>query len=368
MERTPLHDLHLQLGATMVDFAGYEMPLHYPLGIKREHLHCRQQAALFDVSHMGVFKLSGQNKAQALERLTPANLTKLAQGRQKYALLTNEKGGVIDDLMISHLEDALWLVVNAACKEKDFNHLQQHLPDSVVLEAQQDFALLALQGPKAVEVLAKLNSQVATMSFMDVGQFDLLSVPCMISRSGYTGEDGFEILMPAQSAKDIALAITENPTVQWAGLGARNSLRLEAGLCLYGNELDEHHSPIEAKLRWTVRSQDQIQSNDFLGAENILKQMQLGTAKTRVGLVGENRVPVRDGSLLFLNSDDTTNNTEIGVVTSGTFSPSLEKPIAMAWLNAEFGKLDQQVFALVRGKLQPMRVTKLPFVAHRYQR
>lgn len=250
---TPLHALHIEVGAKMVPFAGYDMPVQYPLGVKKEHLHTRDAAGLFDVSHMGQLRLHGEGAAAFLESLVPVDIIDLAQGKQRYAFFTNEQGGIMDDLMVANLGDHLFVVVNAACKEQDINHLQAHIPSDVELEVIDDRALLAIQGPKAAEVLARFQPAVAEMLFMDVQKLELLGEECIISRSGYTGEDGYEISVPADKAEALARALTAEQEVEWIGLGARDSLRLECGLCLYGHDLDQTTTPVEASLLWEFR-------------------------------------------------------------------------------------------------------------------
>lgn len=313
--KTPLHALHVEVGAKMVPFAGYDMPVQYPLGVKKEHLHTRDAAGLFDVSHMGQLRLIGDGAAAFLETLVPVDIVDLGAGKQRYAFFTNEQGGIMDDLMVANLGDHLFVVVNAACKEQDIAHLQAHLPSGVELEIIDDRALLAIQGPKAAEVLARFAPEVAEMLFMDVRKVELLGVECIVSRSGYTGEDGYEISVPADKAEELARKLTGEEEVEWIGLGARDSLRLECGLCLYGHDLDTTTTPVEASLLWgiqKVRRADGERAGGFPGADIILKQIETkDVARKRIGLVGQTKAPVREGAELF----DADGN-KIGVVTS----------------------------------------------------
>lgn len=364
---TPLHALHIEVGAKMVPFAGYDMPVQYPLGVKKEHLHTRDAAGLFDVSHMGQLRVHGEGAAAFLESLVPIDIIDLAQGKQRYAFFTNEQGGIMDDLMVANLGDHLFVVVNAACKEQDINHLQAHIPSDVELEVIDDRALLAIQGPKAAEVLARFQPAVAEMLFMDVQKLELLGEECIISRSGYTGEDGYEISVPADKAEALARALTAEQEVEWIGLGARDSLRLECGLCLYGHDLDQTTTPVEASLLWgiqKVRRTGGEREGGFPGADIILKQIESkDVSRKRVGLVGLTKAPVREGAELF----DADGN-KVGVVTSGTAGPSAGKPVSMAYLRADLTEIGTEVFAEVRGKLLPMAVEKMPFVPQRYYR
>lgn len=364
---TPLNNLHKEMGAKMVPFAGYEMPVQYALGVRKEHLHCRDAAGLFDVSHMGQLRLKGQNAAQALEALVPVDIVDLPANKQRYAFFTNEKGGILDDLMVTNFGDHLFLVVNAACKDQDIKHLQDNLPADVELEVIEDRALLAIQGPKAVQVLAELNPVVQEMLFMDAQKIELLGVECYVSRSGYTGEDGFEISVPAAQAEQLAKTLLADELVEWVGLGARDSLRLECGLCLYGHDLDETTTPVEGSLLWgisKVRRTDGERAGGFPGSDIILEQIQTKAIKRkRVGLIGLSKAPVREGCKLFDSEDN-----EIGVVTSGTFGPSKGAPVSMAYVSSEFSSIDTEIFAEVRGKKLPMKVEKMPFVPQRYYR
>ncbi|WP_028865461.1 glycine cleavage system aminomethyltransferase GcvT [Psychromonas aquimarina] len=364
---TPLHLLHIEAGAKMVPFAGYDMPVQYELGVRKEHLHCRAQAGLFDVSHMGQLRLHGENAAAAVEALVPVDIIDLPAGKQRYAFFTNEQGGINDDLMVTNFGDHLFVVVNAACKEQDIKHLQDNLPEDVELEIIEDRALLALQGPQAAEVLARLNPLVSDMVFMDAQKIELAGTECYVSRSGYTGEDGYEISVAADAAQLLARQLLANSEVEWIGLGARDSLRLECGLCLYGHDLDPTTTPVEASLLWgisPVRRTAGERAGGFPGADLILEQIRTKEiARKRVGLIGLSKAPVREGSRLF----DAENN-EIGIVTSGTFGPSKGVPVAMAYVHTDFAALGSEVFADVRGKKLPMTVEKMPFVPQRYYR
>lgn len=368
LKRSPLHDLHLELGARMTPFAGYEMPVQYPMGVRQEHLHTRAQAGLFDVSHMGQLWLSGADAEAALEQLMPSDLAALPVGRQQYGLLTLPSGGVLDDLMISRQEGGFFLVVNAARKAEDVAHIQAYLPASVVLEQWTDRALLALQGPAAEAVLLETVPALAQMSFMDTLHTSIDGVDAWISRSGYTGEDGFEISVPAGQAEALVRQWLRDPRVAPIGLGARDSLRLEAGLCLYGHELNEQTTPVMAQLQWAIaksRRAEGARAGGFLGAEVMLEQLAVpGTlTRRRVGLVGQTRAPVREGTALFDATGDC-----IGEVTSGTFAPSVEQSIAQAYVQPEFATIGTEVWAEVRGKRLLMQVCKLPFQPTRYRR
>lgn len=364
---TPLHALHVEVGPKMVPFAGYDMPVQYALGVKKEHLHTREAAGLFDVSHMGQLRLHGEGAAAALETLVPVDVVDLAEGKQRYAFFTNEQGGILDDLMVANLGDHLFVVVNAACKDQDINHLQAHLPSGVELEIIDDRALLALQGPKAAEVLARLQPAVADMLFMDIQQVQIDGIDCIVSRSGYTGEDGYEISVPADQAEALARTLTAFEEVEWIGLGARDSLRLECGLCLYGHDLDETTTPVEASLLWAiqpVRRTGGAREGGFPGADIILSQIATkDVSRKRVGLVGQTKAPVREGTELF-----DADGAKIGLVTSGTAGPTAGIPVSMAYVRADLAAIGTEVFAEVRGKMLPMLVEKMPFVPQRYYR
>ncbi len=364
---TPLHQVHIDAGAKMVPFAGYDMPVQYPLGVKKEHLHTRDAAGLFDVSHMGQLRLKGEGAAAMLEALVPVDIIDLPVGKQRYAFFTNAQGGIMDDLMVANLGDHLFVVVNAACKAQDIAHLQANLAAGVELEVIDDRALLAIQGPKAAEVLARIEPQVAEMLFMDVKLLELDGVECIVSRSGYTGEDGYEISVAADKAVALAQKLTDFTEVEWIGLGARDSLRLECGLCLYGHDLDTTTTPVEASLLWGIskaRRADGERAGGFPGADIILQQIETKVvSRKRVGLVGQTKAPVREGCKLYDGADN-----EIGIVTSGTAGPTAGKPVSMAYIATEFAAIGSEVFADVRGKKLPMSVEKMPFVPQRYYR
>ena len=366
--QTPLHALHLELGARMVPFAGYDMPVQYPLGVMKEHQHTREQAGLFDVSHMGQIRLIGADAAKALETLVPVDIIDLPVGMQRYAMFTNEQGGILDDLMVANLgNNELFLVVNAACKDQDLAHLRKHLSAHCQIQPLfEERALLALQGPAAVNVLQRLAPEVAKMTFMQFAPVTLRGADCYVSRSGYTGEDGFEISVPADRAEELARRLLAEPEVQAIGLGARDSLRLEAGLCLYGHDMNDSTTPIEASLLWAIskaRRADGLRPGGFPGAESIFAQQQNGVARKRVGLLPQERTPVREGAEI-VDADGTV----IGTVCSGGFGPTLGAPLAMAYLDIAFTPVDSEVWAIVRGKRVPMKVSKMPFVAQRYYR
>lgn len=372
LKQTPLHALHLSLGAKMVPFAGYDMPVQYPAGIMKEHLQTRAAAGLFDVSHMGQVFIRAESgnvteAALALEKLVPVDILGLKPGRQRYGFFTNDDGGILDDLMIANRGDHLFVVVNAACKTADLAHMRANLVgcDVALLE---DRALLALQGPRAEAVLAELWPDVAAMKFMDVRDAVLLDVTCIISRSGYSGEDGFEISVPADKAEAIAKALLEHPDCQPVGLGARDSLRLEAGLCLYGNDIDTTTTPVEASLEWAIqkaRKPGGDREAGFPGASRILDELSNGAARRRVGLKPEGKAPVRAPAKLFGDADGAT---ELGKVTSGTFGPTVEGPVAMGYLPVSHSAPGTRVFAEVRGKYLPLTVATLPFITPTYKR
>jgi aminomethyltransferase len=372
LKQTPLYALHVARGAKMVPFAGYQMPVQYSAGVMKEHLHTRSHAGLFDVSHMGQIALhakSGkiEDAARALERLVPQDILGVAPGRQRYAQFTNDAGGILDDLMVANFGSHLFLVVNAACKAEDEAHLRAHLSDACIIAPLPDRALLALQGPKAESMLAKFCADAPAMRFMDAGPRRVDGIDCFVSRSGYTGEDGFEISVPADRAAALAAALLDNGDVLPIGLGARDSLRLEAGLCLYGHDIDTTTTPIEAGLAWSIqRSRRDVgkRPGGFLGADVILNQFG-GVSRCRVGLRPEGRAPVREGAKLF--ADDTSPDA-IGVVTSGGFGPSVNAPVAMGYVPATHPADGTRLFAEVRGQRLAVRVKDLPFVPHNYKR
>ncbi|CAN5351205.1 glycine cleavage system aminomethyltransferase GcvT [soil metagenome] len=371
--QTPLHALHVARGGKMVPFAGYDMPVQYALGVLREHLHTRAAAGLFDVSHMGQIELrpkSGkvEDAALALEKLVPQDILSLPRGRQRYAQFTNEAGGILDDLMVANFGDHLFLVVNAACKQADEAHLRAHLPDLCEIVPLPDRALIALQGPKAEAVLAKFCPQAASMRFMDAGPFMVDGIACFVSRSGYTGEDGFEISVPADQAEALATKLLDDSEVQLIGLGARDSLRLEGGLCLYGHDIDTTTTPVEGALEWSVqkvRRTDGGRAGGFPGADAILAQFDHGAGRRRVGLQPDGRAPVREGAALFA---DATSSEPIGAVTSGGFGPSAAAPVAMGYVPTSLSAVGTLVFAELRGQRLPLRVAALPFIPASYKR
>lgn len=364
--QTALHDLHVEFGAKMVPFAGYNMPVQYPMGIVKEHLHTRDSAGLFDVSHMGQLRLKGENAAMALEKLVPVDIVDLGEMKQRYALFTNDKGGVMDDLMVTNMGDHLFVVVNAACKEQDINHIKQHIGDDCDIEILEDRALLALQGPEAGEVMARLAPESKNLVFMTAANLDIDGIDCLVTRSGYSGEDGFEISVHNDDAMQLARTLLAQAEVEPVGLGARDSLRLEAGLCLYGHDLDSQTTPVESSLLWALSKSRRINGErpgGYPGADIIMSQIVEGVERKRVGLKPQGRMPVREGAQL-LDSDDN----EIGHISSGGYGPSVEGPVAMGYVNTQFATPDTQLFALVRGKQVPVTVVKLPFVQQRYYR
>ena len=373
LKTTPLHGLHVDRGGKMVPFAGYDMPVQFSPGVLREHLHTRHSAGLFDVSHMGQIALrakSGkvEDAATALERLVPQDILSVAPGRQRYAQFTNQAGGILDDLMVANFSSHLFLVVNAACKVDDEAHLRAHLSDSCIIEALPDRALIALQGPKAESVLARLCPEVSAMRFMDTGPRLVDGIDCFVSRSGYTGEDGFEISVPAGQAEALAKTLLASEDVLPIGLGARDSLRLEAGLCLYGHDIDTSTTPVEGALEWSIQKSRRhagARAGGFPGADKILDQLDQGAPRRRVGLRPEGRAPVREGAALFA---DETSSEQIGRITSGGFGPSLNAPVAMGYLPVSHAAMDSLVFAELRGARLPLRVAATPFVPNTYKR
>ncbi len=381
LKRVPLHDLHVARGGKMVPFAGYDMPVQYAAGVLKEHLHTRSRAGLFDVSHMGQIALrpkSGRvdDAAKALERLVPQDILGIAPGRQRYALFTSDAGGILDDLMVANFGDHLFLVVNAACKAQDEAHLRKHLSGDCDIEPLIDRALIALQGPKAEGVLAHFAPTVASMTFMDAGPQTITvngnALACFVSRSGYTGEDGFEISVPAGDAELLTTALLDHPDVLPIGLGARDSLRLEAGLCLYGHDIDETTTPVEAALEWSIqkiRRSGGERAGGFPGADIILSQLQTGASRRRVGLRPEGRAPVRENAPLFADASSTA---QIGKITSGGFGPSLNAPVAMGYLPKPQSPgakgVAEMSFAEVRGQKLLLKLSAMPFVANTYKR
>lgn len=364
---TPLHDMHVALGAKMVPFAGYAMPVQYKLGVMKEHVHTRSKAGLFDVSHMGQVKVSGAGAARALERLIPVDIEGLEENRQRYGYFTNDAGGIMDDLMLANRGGHIFVVVNAACKEADIAHMQANLTD-VQVEPVTDRALLALQGPSAEAVLSALNPAAVQMRFMDVATLDLNGAECWVSRSGYTGEDGYEISVPNDAAVALAEDLLAHDDVEPIGLGARDSLRLEGGLCLYGHDIDTQTTPVEAALTWAiqkVRRAGGARAGGYPGADIIAAQMESGTARKRVGLQPEGRAPMREGVVLFAGAEG---GAPIGAITSGGFGPTVQAPVAMGYVSAEHAGLGTQIYGELRGKRLPLTVAKLPFAAANFKR
>jgi aminomethyltransferase len=364
LKQTPLHALHLELGGKMVPFAGYDMPVQYPAGILKEHLHTRENAGLFDVSHMGQAFLSGADPARALERLTPADVIGLNAGTQRYGLLLSEQGTIKDDFMFTKLvgEAPLYLVVNAGTKDGDFAYIADKLKGVAALEPRADRALLALQGPAAGAVLERHAPDTAKLTFMKVIRCTVAGAPAIVSRSGYTGEDGFEISIEAIHAERVARALLGEAEVLPIGLGARDSLRLEAGLCLYGHDIDESTDPVEANLVWSIAKRRKL-DKDFLAADRIMDRLFNGTARKRVGFRPDGRAPAREGSEIADKAGKI-----IGKITSGGFGPSLNAPIAMGYVDSAFSTDGTEVDLIVRGKPLPARVAPMPFVPHRYRR
>jgi aminomethyltransferase len=373
LKRTGLYDLHLALGAKIVPFAGYEMPVQYPMGVLKEHLHTRGNAGLFDVSHMGQVILrppSGnvEDAARALEALVPVDILGLKEGRQRYALFTNAAGGILDDLMVANRGDHLFVVVNAGRKEADLAHLRAHLPSDVAVDHVEDRLLLALQGPAAEEALAAFAPAVRDMRFMDVAILPSDFGDLWVSRSGYSGEDGFEISVPLAQGRAFAEALLAQPGVAPIGLGARDSLRLEAGLCLYGSDLDETTTPVEAALDWAiqkVRRRGGAREGGFPGADRILTELEESPARLRVGLLPEGRAPMRAGTELFA---DETGGAPVGHVTSGAFGPSIDRPMSMGYVAAAHAAPGTRLFGEVRGKRLPAIITPMPFHPTTYKR
>jgi len=362
---TPLHDLHLETGARMVPFAGYSMPVQFE-GVKAEHMHTRSSAGLFDVSHMGQILVEGPEAVQQLEKLIPADLQDLPINKQRYGVLTNTSGGILDDLMICRWDEQLfYLVVNAACKATDLAWLEANL-EGVDITVLEDRALLALQGPASEEIMAALAADVSSLSFMQGTQASILDAQCYITRSGYTGEDGFEISIPADKANDLARALLANYDIKPVGLGARDTLRLEAGLCLYGHDINSETTPISAGLEWSIskaRRTGGARQGGFPGADIILEQMEKGTKQKRAGLKGEGKAPVREGAEL-VNCE----GQPVGSVTSGGFAPSLNGPVAMGYVDSPLAEPGTSLLAMVRGKPLPVTVTPLPFIQTGYKR
>ncbi len=372
LKRTQLYDLHLANSARMVPYAGYEMPVQYPAGVLKEHLQTRAAAGLFDISHMGQIVVRPRSRniadaAIALERLVPVDVLGLAPGRQRYAFFTNENGGIIDDLMIAHRDDHFLLIVNAACKDGDEAHLRTQLADICAIEP-LDRALIALQGPMAERALAGIASRTTDMRFMDVREVDILGADCVAMRSGYTGEDGYEISVPSTHVEAIASALLEDEGVALIGLGARDSLRLEAGLCLHGADITDTTTPVEAKLLWGIQSSRRrggLREAGFPGADIILQQLDSGPSRCRVGFLPTGRAPVRAGAELYASENAPT---PIGRITSGGFGPTLNRPVAMGYVSIELTEPGTAIFADVRNQRLPMTVAPLPFVPSKFKR
>ena len=362
LKRTPLHSLHEALGARFVPFAGWEMPVQYPSGILAEHLHTRAQAGLFDVSHMGQVRLAGAGAAAAFERLVPGDIRGLAPMRLRYTLLLNEAGGILDDLIATRREDGLFLVVNAARREADLAHLRDSLAGLVPIEPLDDRALMALQGPAAAAVLARFVAGIAELAFMAAAEATLLGQPALITRSGYTGEDGFEISLPAAAAAGFAERLLAEPEVRPVGLGARDSLRLEAGLCLYGHDIDETTTPVAADLAWTVAKRRRAEGG-FPGAAIVLRELAEGPRKRRVGIRPAGPAPAREGAVITASD-----GAPIGRVTSGGYGPSVGGPIAMGTVETAHAAAGTGLSLVVRGTPRPAHVVALPFVpAHTHR-
>jgi aminomethyltransferase len=357
LNQTALYNLHLELGAKMVPFAGYLMPVQYRKGTLHEHLHCRSHAGFFDISHMGQCLILGDDTVDELGRLIPGDITELKCGELKYTLLTNEGGGIIDDIIITRIESGLRIVVNAACKEKDFNYLSSHLSEWCNFKELKDQALLALQGPAAATIMQKLSPQAAELSFMQSCESDIGGMACYISRCGYTGEDGFEISVSNECVEQLARLLLSEGDVEAIGLAARDTLRLEAGLCLYGHEISESISPVEAGLSWLFKKS----CKPFPGAEKILAQLKQGPERIRAGLLVDSKIPAREGLDIY-NSEGAA----VGHVTSGSFSPSLNRPIAMALLDCNVANLGNTLYVKVREHRIQVTVTSLPFIPHSY--
>ena len=360
LKTTPLDALHRALGAKMVPFAGYAMPLHYATGILREHLHVRSGAGLFDVSHMGQLRILGDERIAALERLVPGDIAALPIGRVRYTMLTNDKGGILDDLMVAKREGALALVVNAATKEGDIAHIAESLPQGVALALEPDRALLALQGPNAAAVLARFIPEIDRLPFMAEASAELAGAKITLTRSGYTGEDGFELSISADRAEDVARLLLDEPEVLPIGLGARDSLRLEAGLCLYGHDIDETTTPIEADLVWTISKRRRAEGG-FPGDAIVKSQIANGPARKRVGILPDGKAPAREGTEI-----QDVSGRAAGRITSGGFGPSTDGPVAMGYLETALAAPGTPLQLIVRGKSLPARVAPMPFVPHRY--
>ncbi|MDE0391904.1 MAG: glycine cleavage system aminomethyltransferase GcvT [Rhodospirillales bacterium] len=362
LARTPLHDEHRALGATLVGFAGYEMPVRYAAGIMAEHTHTRAAAGLFDVSHMGQLRLTGSGAADALERLVPGDIAGLAPWAMRYTQFTDDEGGILDDLIATRTDYGVHLVVNASCKEQDIAHLERRLDAGVGLSVLSERALVALQGPRAAAVLERHAPGCTRLAFMTAGTFAIGGADALVSRCGYTGEDGFEISVPEDAAVALWRCLVAEPEVEPVGLGARDSLRLEAGLCLYGHDIDETTSPVEAGLAWSIGKRRRT-GGGFPGAARIQQELAEGPKRRRVGILPDGKAPAREGTPV-LDAD----GEEIGTVTSGGFGPTAGGPVAMGYVAAEAAEIGRPVSLLVRGKPRPAAIVKLPFVPHTYHR
>jgi aminomethyltransferase len=372
LKRTPLYDTHVKLGARMVGFAGYEMPVQYPSGVLAEHRWTREHASLFDISHMGQAVLRSSDElpesvAKALEGMVPGDLQGLRPGQQRYTQILNSAGGVIDDLMVTRPDvnqddGALILIVNASRKDVDYAVISSQLPPSVRLEPKPDLALLALQGPASAEVLAQYSPQAALLNFMYASRAKIANFDCHVSRSGYTGEDGFEISVAAKDVEGLWQTLSSSPEVRPCGLGARDSLRLEAGLCLYGHELDETTSPAEANISWSIQKRRRNEGG-FPGSERVQRELREGIQRQRVGILPEGRAPARDGTEIVSST-----GRKIGIVTSGGFSPTLNRPIAMGYVTSDHAQAGTRVALMVRGSALDAHIVDMPFVPHNYRR
>ncbi|UWQ61886.1 glycine cleavage system aminomethyltransferase GcvT [Leisingera caerulea] len=360
-KRTPLYDLHVELGGKMVDFAGWEMPVQYPMGIMGEHKQCREKAALFDVSHMGQVILRGENVGEKLETLCPQAYATLKEGKARYGFFTNEEGGIMDDLIVSNAGDHYFVVVNAALRHQDIPHMQANL-DGVEVTEIFDRALVAVQGPKAEDVVGGLCPAARDLKFMETTVADIDGAECRISRLGYTGEDGYEISIPEADAIRISKLFLAHDDCEPAGLGARDSLRLEAGLCLYGNDIDQSTSPVEASLSWAIQKRRK-EDGGFPGAARIQKELAEGPFKKLVGIKPEGRAPARQGVEVQSEGGDT-----LGTITSGSFGPTVGGPVAMGYVAADHAAPGTKVNLIIRGKAQPAEIVALPFVTQNYKR
>ncbi|MGB1361168.1 MAG: glycine cleavage system aminomethyltransferase GcvT [Alphaproteobacteria bacterium] len=368
LKTTPLHALHIELGAKMVEFTGYDMPVSYPLGVLKEHTWTRENCGLFDVSHMGQAWLiadSQETVADEVEKLIPAEVKGLAQGKQQYSQLLNDNGGIMDDLIITKpaeekYADRLYIVVNAGCKEVDYAFMAEKF-GSVKIERLENRAQIAIQGPKAESVLSKIIPGTEAMTFMTFKSFDWNGVEVLVSRAGYTGEDGYEVSVPAESSVEFAKLLGADADAEWIGLGARDSLRLESGLCLYGNDLDETTTPIEADLLWSISKRRRAEGG-FTGADTVLKQIENGASRKRVGFDIDGRAPCREGTEVFVGGE------KVGEITSGGFGVSVGKPVAMGYINIEHSAVDTEVTLMVRNKEVSAKVCKMPFVKQNYKR